>query len=334
VFPGRFLPVHSKLFDFHLSAFQWNHLDQSTFLGPLLKNKLSSLLKSDNLEVLNAEISDPAYGLYYLQKFGVHYEPDIVLLGLCGNDFVQAYSFAGPDQRFHIVDGELKLNQEYHNFVNPIIKFKEYKYKANNHRLQGTENQHQSKTSFITLYSLKGFQYLSIIRDLKETLNIPAINNPRHYEIINSEENFNDGIPLIDGFPNIGFYLKNTTKPIEEMYKTSFELFQLFKKTCDESNAEFVLVYFPTPFEVIPSEWESLCKNWGLNPADFDLKKHSNRISYFAESNDIIFIDTTEKLIASHTNEALFIPLNAHFTEQTHQIIANQLAEELLLLLQ
>ena len=53
------------------------------------------MMPATRLTVVNAEVSDPAFGLYYLQNFGVRYRPDVVLVGLCGNDMLQAENFVG-----------------------------------------------------------------------------------------------------------------------------------------------------------------------------------------------------------------------------------------------
>jgi len=302
------------------------HLDQSLFLGPLLENRLRSDTNIHNINVLNAAISDPAYGLYYFQHYGLDFNPDIVILGLSGNDFVQSYSFSGPGQRLHLVNNTLEINPDYRKFVNPVNKFKEYVYTTEKPSYMDGNNSDKKLSKYLPVYSLIGFQNLSIIRKLKLLLDIQIIDSPRHYEILKYENQ----VRMIDGFPNIGFYYKKDIKPVIEMYETTYNLFKTFKQTCDKHGIQFILLYFPSPFEVIPSEWKRLCSNWRLNPNDFDLSKHRRTVSKFANEHDILFVDTTDELIKSGKKEDLFLPLDSHFTELAHKIIAGQLALEIL----
>src|SRR5581483_11544003 len=60
-------------------------LGQDEFLGPLVEKRLPRV-KEKRLHLLNAEISDPAHALLYLQRDGWRFAPEVVLLGICGND--------------------------------------------------------------------------------------------------------------------------------------------------------------------------------------------------------------------------------------------------------
>ena len=57
---------------------------------------------------MNAEVSDPAYGLLHLQQYGVRYAPKFVLYGYVDNDSHQAYLPIGAKRIFSIdAQGEL-----------------------------------------------------------------------------------------------------------------------------------------------------------------------------------------------------------------------------------
>jgi len=305
------------------------HLDQTEFLGPLLEDKLKSETDNDDVSVLNAAISDPAYGLYYLQQYGLDFHPDVVILGLCGNDFVQSYSFAGPDQRFHLVDSKLEINSEYRKFVNVVEKYDEYIYSTDKPTYTKEKNPDRKPLKYLPLASFIGFQNLSTIRKFKQLLNVPVVNSPRNYEILKHENQ----VQMIDGFPNIGFYYKDNIIPISEIYNTTFRLLKAFKQACDKRGIQFIILYFPTPFEVVPSEWQRLYSNWQLNADDFDLSKHRDTISKFSDKHNIVFVDTTGELMKNDREGDLFLPLDAHFTELTHKIIADCLSRSITALL-
>lgn len=310
------------------------HLDQMEFLGPLLEQELKKNNEYQNINVLNAEISDPAYGLYYLQHFGFSFKPDYVILGLCGNDFVQAYAFAGPGQRFQIDEkGMLTRNAAYDDssFINPVKKYQSYIYRAKRESSAINTKSNNIRT-FLSLFSnpIKGFYDLSGIRRIMRLLNVR--NNPgvRHYEILSKVEREKHLKYFIDGYPNIGFFLKEELVPVREMYNTTFNLLSVFKKNCERLNVPFVIVYYPSPFEVIKEEWNRMCCRWGLNPADFDLTIHRKRISEFCKDAGILFIDPTVRFSEYKNAEELFLPGDAHLTERAHKIIAEELAETIL----
>ena len=301
------------------------HLDQESFLGPLLEKNIKSKI-SINIEVLNAAISDPSYGLYYTQNYGIHYNPDLIILGLCGNDFVQAYSFASEGQRFIVENNKITINNNQDNFKNATRKYKNYLYLNTNKDNNLIKNPIKSKNNYSPYNSLVGLRNLSTIRYLKYILGIKNIETPRSYEINRNPNK----IQLIDGFPNIGFFLKNRFDPVEEIYKVNFNIFKIFKKISSEIDAQFVLLYFPSPFEIINEEWANLCLKWELNPHDFNLSKHRDRIREFANNNDILFVDPTQFLINSNLDEKLFLPKDAHFSEIGHEKVSDYLSKILI----
>ena len=88
---------------------------------------------------------------------------------------------------------------------------------------------------------------------------------------------------------------------------------------------KLILLYFPTPFEIINEEWLALCSKWNLNQSNFELSKHRKRISQFSNQNNILFVDPTLSLINSNKKEKLFLPKDAHLSELGHKIISDYL---------
>jgi hypothetical protein len=66
-------------------------VDQDHFIGTLLESRWRQADPTRNVTVMNAEVSDPAYGLLYLQRFGVDFAPDVVVYSYVDNDSHQAY---------------------------------------------------------------------------------------------------------------------------------------------------------------------------------------------------------------------------------------------------
>ena len=66
-------------------------VDQDRFIGSLLESRWRREFPGREVSFMNAEVSDPAYGLLYLQRYGIHYAPDFVLYVYVDNDSHQAY---------------------------------------------------------------------------------------------------------------------------------------------------------------------------------------------------------------------------------------------------
>ena len=68
-------------------------IDQDQFVGPLLERHLQRTFSDRKILVMNAEVSDPAYGLYYFQNYAGRFSPKVVIYGICQNDVLQNYWF-------------------------------------------------------------------------------------------------------------------------------------------------------------------------------------------------------------------------------------------------
>ena len=66
-------------------------VDQDRFIGSILESRWRREFPGREVSVMNAEVSDPAYGLLYLQRYGTRYAPDFVPYVYVDNDSHQAY---------------------------------------------------------------------------------------------------------------------------------------------------------------------------------------------------------------------------------------------------
>ena len=66
---------------------------QSNFFGEKLRINLQKEYSNLDINILNVEISDPAYGAYYFKNYGQTFNPQIMIFGLTTNDIFQAYDF-------------------------------------------------------------------------------------------------------------------------------------------------------------------------------------------------------------------------------------------------
>jgi len=305
------------------------HLGQDRFLGPLLERRLGAALGGRPVRVLSAEVSDPAYGLYYLQHEGMAFEPDVVLYGLCANDLVQAHAFAGPGERFVLgADGVLALNPEYDHsrFVDPVLRFQSYVYPSLPGATFGEREGGRGRVLRIGLNPWRGYLGLRAVRFVRELLFRPPPSS--NFCLGPGEAEAGDRRKrLIDGFPNIGFFAREEAEPITAMYRTGFVLFSQMQRTCQAEGIDLVVLYWPAPFEVVDEEWDRLCEDWGLRPEDFDLERQSARLDEFCGSQGIRFVDVTGLLAGCPRPARLFLPCDAHPSEPAHELVAERMAE-------
>ena len=66
-------------------------MDKDRFLGSILESRWRKEFPGREVSVMNPEVSDPAYGLLYLQRYGIRYAPNFVLYSYVDNDSHQAY---------------------------------------------------------------------------------------------------------------------------------------------------------------------------------------------------------------------------------------------------
>ncbi len=306
------------------------HLHQERFLGPLLERALGQIATTLGSRVLNAEISDPAYGLYYLQKHGLTFAPDYVLLGLCGNDLVQAYAFAGPGERLAVDEaGRIGVNPAYarSRFRDPVVRFRSLVYRSSRSSAPVADGAHPLSPF---LNPATGFLDLASVKRLRRRLGITTASQARSYEKLTEEEVAAQFKYLVDGYPNIGFFLQQEPGPVRQMYATTFSLLLQFKHTAAASGAQFLLIYYPSPFEIIPEEWARICTRWRLDPADFDVAIHRRRIAGFCKQAGIPMIDPVALFLAEPDREALFLPGDSHLSERAHTLLALQVKDAIL----
>ncbi len=106
------------------------HMYQNDFFGYVLKSVLGNLTQSDNTEILNVEVSDPAYGSVYLSNYINYWKPDLILYGTYSNDVIQTDAVFGKDKLFYFDDDGNLMSNENVDLLKPgyIEKFSDLKF--------------------------------------------------------------------------------------------------------------------------------------------------------------------------------------------------------------
>ncbi len=312
-------------------------IDQDQFLGPLLEKQLQKTFADRKILVMNAEVSDPAYGLYYFQNYGNLFSPKVVLYGLCGNDVFQSYWFISYTNVFAFSHDKLMPGEGSKNNVPVFGKAKpDFWNKVNDiaypvsrtslpHHSQEIRNpfQHfiEDLLKFRAMIYLRRLFFPFKAEDeslLFATSKIPEVAMMEHA----------DGRKrLIDWYPNLAFFYKKRIPLVEEMYGVFFKILQVMALRAKQNGQLFVLIYFPERIQVREKDWELFRNRWNLNPEDFNLDLHNQRIANYCQIHRINFLDLTDSFRDAARERNLYLPNNEHPNHFGHAVAAQALAE-------
>jgi hypothetical protein len=294
---------------------------QEYFFGQKLKSILTKKMSPRKVEVLNAEISDPAYGAWFLKTFGIELNPDIVLFGLSINDIMQAEQFFGFDKLF-VLDNNMNLiiNENFNNQDNSAFdRFNEFKYpkKGNKYYFESEllNNWGNRISRFKLFKGMKGI--ISGIYKNKNQLNM--WNYSESYERLDGHKR------LIDGSNNFGFFYNVESEIIEKMYEAFFPLLTYMNELVEANGARFILFIHPYRYQVQPQDWQAMNKLWNFDNIDFNLRLRNNRIVNFCENEGIRVIDPVENF--ANDSRQLYLSKDVHYNDVGHQIAANEAAK-------
>ena len=293
--------------------------DQDRFYGPLLEQALEKRSTDPSgYEVWNAEVSDPAYGLRYLQQHGLGLNPDLVLYGLCGNDVMQAYWFAGPGRRFTLIDGRLCANPDYGG--DPIPFYEQFRDRAypRSRRVETIPASAPPQAGLVE--TLAAFRIFSGLFNLSLAYrSLPTVTKgfTGRYEAVDGR------LRLFDGAANLGFYLDPAPPVVDRMYEVFFGLLNELDRTTRSAGGRFVLVLFPQRHQVQSGDWEAMASYWNLDRGDFDMEAPNRIIGGYCRENDIECVDLLD-LFREHAGAGtLYLPGgDVHFNRRGHALAA------------
>lgn len=294
-------------------------IDQDRFFGPVLQRELQA--SGHRSEVLNAEVSDPTYGLFYLQQYGIDFAPHLVVYGLCGNDIMQNFMWTTDGSLFRLepggmlrpnagVSGDLSLKwyTAWRDFAYPV---------------RGT-------APLVSSDLLSDFGRLRSVEWLRQWfVGSERVRLQRGELTPNLVDRFDesDGRKrFFDSFTNLGFLYRQRLEPAEQMYARFFPVVEVMASTSRAHGAEFVLVIFPSRHQVQAQDWRALVERWNLDEREFDLDQSNHRIMDFCREHAIRCLDLTPAFREAARRQNLYLPYDDHFNERGHAVAAKEAA--------
>lgn len=311
-------------------------VDQDRFIGSIVEATLNQPESERHTTVLNAEVSDPAYGLLYLQRYGMAYAPDVVLYGYVDNDSHQSYlAFEGRqilsldpggEVHTHPIDAGESARRRFATQQ----RFAQYVYPTMSPaRLELDRSVWQHQLGWLARMS-KGLRDFIVAEPLLRGLAQRSDSAGRAGEITypNSADptNHTDGHLRLLGLSDWGMLYKHGQAMTEPFYTTLFRIFASMQKTAADRGAIFVLAYYPRREQVNPQDWQRFHSFWNLAPDDFDLDLEARRLQTFCAERGIPFIDTTPALRAA-TDQRLYMREDSHFAEAGQAVAARTITE-------
>ncbi len=289
--------------------------DQRAFFGSVLQEALRERMPGRSVRVMNAEVSDPAYGLRYLQEHGMGYRPAVVLYGLSGNDIMQAEQFYGPDKLFALdARGRLVANPEF----DPAVKSAWERYADFAYPAAGTPDHRPPGLLTEVLAKLIRFRALSGLAILAAGDAARPADMPGYAGEI---EKADGRKRLVDGAANLGFFYLGEAGPVERMYAAFEDLLPAIDRTAREGGARFVLLLHPQRYQVQPADWEAIRARWNLEEAAFDLRLMNDRIARLAEKHRIPLCDPVNAFAGAAREGSLYLPGgDTHYNRRGHRV--------------
>ena len=304
------------------SAGYW--MTQDEFFGARLEAELRERVQPQ-LRVLTADVMDPAHGLLYYQEFGQAFEVDVVLLGLCMNDPLQAEQFFGADRMIQPLGPDrVQVNP------NPTDPGWE--------RFAGATYPRRATPEAAQALLRAGRPQPGWRGLLGKLKLVAALQRPRFpmpsllHSFTLSREERGGSKWLIDGSSNLGFFLRADLPEVEAILAAQVEVLQRLQRGVRAAGAELWVVLYPPKFRVHPVEWELMCRFWNLDPADFDLERWERRLAARCAEAGIGFVGLASALRAEaeRAEGSLYLPLgDVHLNARGYRAAARATAEAL-----
>jgi hypothetical protein len=270
--------------------------------------------------VLNAEVSDPAHGLYYLQQFGDRYHPQLIIYNMCGNDVMQTASFVGPERLFAFdPTGLLAVNSHRTRFDAPWDEYQSFAYP-----IARSARPHIPGVNFVQR-TAAGLNDFAAIKWLHLLLGDPS--QVADFNYAQAYEQRDGRMRLIDGTYNLGFFYRRGSTVVANMYDTFFEVVRGLSRIAADNNAGFLLVSFPQRYQAQSSDWKVIRRAWNLRDEDFDLDLTDGILTLFCRRYGIAFDDLLASFRQAALRQDLYMPGgDVHFNRHGHRIAATEVA--------
>jgi SGNH hydrolase-like domain, acetyltransferase AlgX len=270
----------------------------------LLEEKLSAAAASGRrVEVINAGYPQTHTGeqLLMLEKYGLQYEPDLVVLGFfAGNDFVDA----DPNRKRIIVNDiyiDIDKRKEFTLFGYPIVPksrfllFVQQKYKVFRERLRNQTPAHANEDATLQ-GTFSEDTFLAVEGDRIHFCNLEYFRQGRYA-------------------PNINFI---------------FESLRKMRDLLQARGIPLIVAILPDEFQVEDELAARTFSRFNLDPRNYDLALMQKVLRGFLNLEHIPYVDMLERFKEAGKRESLYLLRDTHWNDAGNRLAATILQERLL----
>ena len=279
-------------------SFSWAGGVKNNYIG-LLQQAFDAQSGPRKIEIINTGYPGTHTGeqLIMLKKFGLQYDPDLVILGFfAGNDFFDA----DPNRKRLVLNDSLydiDRRHEHRWFGYPIV-FQSRAYIFLQQKYETYLRNRQAKKEAAEWASLTG--------QPAPTNNLPA---DLFYGIQRAK---------------LAFFNKRTSEKqfgsnVEFIFRSITDMDELLKAR----HVPLLVAIYPDELQVSRPQFETLVQRFGLKADDYDLDLAEKRLRGFLETKGIPYIDLLDRFRAEEQKQDLYLLRNTHWN-----LNGNKLAEE------
>ncbi|MGC9528010.1 MAG: alginate O-acetyltransferase AlgX-related protein [Limnospira sp.] len=299
-------------------SFNWAGGQDGNYTA-LLENQFQQYYGTHKVDVINAGYpgTHTAEQLALLKKFGLQYNPDLVVLGFfVGNDFIDA----DPNRKRIIVNDiyiDIDRREELILFGYPIIGqsrlwlFIQQKYKV----FQEAAKSRQTSVSPPVQPRVKLVSATDAESEEREQS--PGILSREMFlEVERARLEFCEieDLEAGDRDANINYILDS----ISEM-----------NAILKSRNIQFVVALYPDEFQVNPNLLNQLVSNFDIDLNDYELTCQQNTLKRHLEKENISYIDFTPRFREEHQSRHLYLFQEPHWNSAGNRLAADILFENL-----
>jgi hypothetical protein len=303
----------------------------------ILERKFEAEFGDQHVEIINAGYAASHTGeqLIALKKFGLQYNPDLVVLGFfVGNDFLDALPWR---RRINVggsqVDIDIRTDIEI-TFLGQLLvplqsrlylflrdEWAAYQYRQIRGQAEGQQNA-QPVANPVDLL------------DDPPVEGMPS-QSPSPDNFSYTEDNISEYYLFLEGYRiQIANWVLATSVAADEFkVREDFAFSNLLalRHLLQEKNIEFMVVAYPDNFQIEESLRQVVFKHYKLNPDQFQLDRPQSLLWKFCQEHQIEFYDMLPTFqAAQQQGQRLYLVNDSHWNDAGNQLAAQYLFETLM----
>lgn len=286
-------------------SFGWSSGLEGNYTA-ILERRFEDRYGAHNVDVINTGYPGTHTGeqLSMLRKFGLQYNPDLVILGFfAGNDFFDA----DPNRKRIVLNKyffDLDRRYESRLLGYPIV--------ARSRLWLFLKNKFESD-KMASEANREGEEWAAATRQPKPFLNLPT---KTYLDVQHAKLEFFNKTTSGDRFAAQTAYIFQAIDEMNELLKSK--------------GIKFMVAIYPDEFQVSPAQFEALVEKFQLKKADYDLDLAQKLLKTFLDSKHIAYLDMLDRFRIEEKQRELYLYKNTHWNDDGNNLAAEVLFQYLI----